>query len=677
MGNAANVRNIAILGHAGAGKTTLIERLLFAGGSIKTMGELERGTMVSDHDPQSKTLGHSVETSLTHFTHSNVHVNLIDTPGYADFIGRAISILPAVETGAFVVDLHDGVEMVMERLMEVVEHRNKCRLIVINKIDSDQGSAEELLMQIQERFGSECLPLNLPCKDSEEVIDCFFKPAYDTETAFLSVRESHDALVDQVVEVDEELMELYLEQGEELSPEQLHNPFEQALREQHLIPICFVSGRTGAGIDLLLKVMTELMPAPEEGNPPLFYNHEEEVELTHDADQHVVAHAFKIVVDPFMGRLAVMRVHQGTITPESQLYIGDGRKPFKVHHLFQLQGAERVSIDKARPGDLCAVAKVDDISFDDVLHDSHDEDNFHLKSLEFVPPMYGLAVRPAKRGDEQKLGDTLKKILAEDPSLVLEHRVNLNETVLQGVGEVHLRTVLEKMDSQFSLQVETSVPAIDYRETITKSAKGHHRHKKQSGGAGQFGEVYLEVEPLQRGQGFEFVDKVVGGAIPYQFIPAVEKGVKQVLQEGAISGFPMQDVKVTVYDGKYHAVDSKEIAFVAAGKKAFLDAISSARPIVLEPIVSISIIGPSEAMGDMTGDLSGHRGMINDTAALSRGRIQISAKLPLAEISDFLSRLNSITGGEGSFTLAFSHFDPVPDHVQKELASQYKVQEAD
>ncbi|PID44371.1 MAG: elongation factor G [Proteobacteria bacterium] len=670
-----NIRNIAFAGQAGAGKTTLIERLLFETKAIVQMGEVERGTTVCDYDTQSKSRQHSLNPTPVHFKHNNHQVNILDTPGMPDFIGRSISILPAVETVAMVVDGLNGTGILTERMLTVASQRDKCRLIVINKIDAEEVQLAEQLSALQEEFGAEVLPLNLPDESGQGVVDCYFKPDNNAATLFSSVQEAHDALVDQVVEVDEELMEIYLEQGQELNPDQLHNPFEKALRSGHLIPVCFVSAKTGAGIPELLRIITELMPTPLEGNPPLFMNNDEEVNLEPSEDGHVVAHVFKVEVDPFMGRLAMIRVHQGTITAASQLYIGDSSKSFKVSHLFQMQGKERIEIEKAVAGDICAIAKVDELEFDSVLHDSHDEDHFHLKSLELPPPMFSLAIQPTRRGDEQKLSETLKKITAEDPSLVVSHRVRLNETLLTGVGELHLQAALNQMEEQFKLVVKTSQPSIDYRETITRAAEGHYRHKKQTGGAGQFGEVYLRIRPLPRGEGFRFLDKVVGGAIPGTFIPAVEKGIRQIMEEGAIAGFEMQDIEAEVYDGKHHSVDSKEIAFVAAGRKAFLEAVKAAGPTILEPVVNVTITVPGSYMGDVSGDIATHRGIITDSRMDGQNNAVLLCQSPISEMGDYSQRLKSLASGEGTFTMEFSHFDPVPNAVQQELCKGYEVKE--
>ncbi|MGH8474227.1 MAG: elongation factor G [Methylococcales bacterium] len=671
-----DIRNIAFLGHAGSGKTELTEALLFEAGAITSRGSVERGTTVSDYDPQEKRLGHSLDSSICHLDYQGAHINLIDTPGYPDLIGRALSILPGVETAAVVINAQTGIEMVAHRAMEAAAARGDCRMIIVNKIDSPDIDLEALLATIRETFGEECLPLNLPANGGQTVVDCFFS-VQDQPTDFLSVGKAHTEIIDQVVEVDEKLMEIYLEQGEELEPAQLHDSFEAALREGHLIPVCFVSARTGAGLAQLLSVFKNLMPNPLEGNPPPFLkgegNQAQPVEVVPDSERHLVAHVFKVNVDPFVGKIGIFRIYQGTVTNNSQIYIGDRRKPFKAAHVLKIQGKNHVETGKGIPGDICAVAKVDEIHLDAVLHDSHDEDYFHLIALKQNPPMMGLALEPVRRGDEQKLSEALHKLSAEDPSLVVEHNPAMNETVIRGMGELHLRVLLERMQEVYHIEVNTHAPSIAYLETIQAPAEGHHRHKKQSGGAGQFGEVFLRVAPLERGAGFEFVNAVVGGAIPFQFIPAVEKGVRQIIESGAIAGFPMQDIRVTVYDGKYHSVDSKEVAFVAAGKKAFLDAIGKAKPIVLEPIVHIQIETPLANVGDVTGDISSKGGRVNGTEAGANGRAQISGQVRLSTLDNYQPTLKSMTGGQGTYTIQFSHYEPVPGSVQKELTSAFQI----
>lgn len=672
-----SIRNIALVGHGAVGKTTLVESILHHAGKLPTPGTVEKGNTVCDFDPQEKAHQHSLDAALTHFDYHGVHVNLIDTPGFPDFIGQALAVLPAVETVAVVINAQTGIEAMTQRMLERAAERQQCRMIIVNKIDTENSDLPGLLSQIQDSFGKECLPINLPAQQATGVVDCFFNPAGESD--FSSVASAHSALIDQVVEMDEDLMALYLEQGEDLQPEQLHAPFEKALREGHLIPICFVSARTGAGVKELLDIFTKLLPNPLEGNPePLLQGEGETAKglsAKPDPKQHTVAHVFKVVIDPFIGKLGMFRIHQGTVTKDSQLLIGDGRKPFKVSHLFHIHGKEHPEVAVGIPGDICAVAKVDDIHRNVVLHDSHDEDDLHLRPLRFPTPLFGLAIRAATRGDEQKLSDTVAKLLEEDPCLALEHNAHTKETVLRGLSDLHLRLTLEKMQQRYNLQVETKPPKIAYKETISQNAEGHHRHKKQTGGAGQFGEVFMRIEPLPRDAGFEFVSAVVGGTIPTSFLPAVEKGVREALQEGAVAGYPMQDVRAIAYDGKYHPVDSKEIAFITAGREAFLDAVSKAKAIVLEPIVNLEVRAPSDCVGTITGDLSSRRGRIAGTDAGPRGLSIINAQVPLAELEGYESQLKSMTAGLGSYNVELSHYDPVPSDIQQKLHTAYKKQQ--
>ena len=549
------IRNVALVGHGATGKTTLIEALLHAGGVVPTPGDVSKGTTVCDADPQEKSHQQSLYSSIVSIDREGSHINLVDTPGYPDFLGRSLSVLPAVETAAIIIDARTGVDISARRMFDVAGKRKLCRMLVVNKIDSGDIDFGALMNEIREAFGSECLPVNLPADGGKRVVDCFLAPQEAT-TDFSSVGESHEQIIDQVVELDEGLMELYLEQGEQLAPDRLHDAFEQALREGHLVPVCFVSASAGTGVEALLRVIRRLMPNPLEGNPPPFLKGEGKqavpFETRPDPSLPVVAHVFKVSVDTFTGRIGVFRVHQGTVTRDSQLFIGDGRKAFKVGHLYRVHGKDTVEIERGIPGDICAVTKVDDIHYDAVLHDSHETDHIHMRPIEVPAPMYGLAIETANHGDEQKLSDALHKLTAEDVCFQVEHNAALNETVIRGLGDLHLRMTLERMRDRYNVEVTTRPPRIAYLETIRASAEGHYRHKKQTGGAGQFGEVYLRVEPLERGEGFEFVDAVVGGAIPHQLIPAVEKGVRQVLEAGAIAGYSLCDVRVTVYDGKYH-----------------------------------------------------------------------------------------------------------------------------
>ena len=673
-----NIRTLALVGPAAAGKTTLAEALLQHTGAIGAAGSVERGSTVSDHDALEIKAGHSLQSSVMHLDHDGCRIHLIDTPGAPDFIGQSLPALEAVETAAIVINAAAGIEPMAQRMMAYAAERGLDRLIIVNRIDAQDVDLSALLADIQAVFGKECLPLNLPDAGATQVVDCFYNR--EGHCDFGAVADAHRALVEQVVEVDGDFVDRYLNDGD-IDASELHAPLEQALREGHLIPVCFVSARTGAGVPELLDVIARLLPNPTEGNPPDFLNGEgADATLMHakpDPAAHVLAHVFKVSIDPYVGKQGFVRVHQGSITPGTQLYVGDGRKPFKVGHVYLQQGKNHVEVPSAGPGDICAVAKIDELHFDAVLHDAAEDDHIHLKPLPFPVPVHGVAISPKRRGDEQRMWDIVGKLVAEDPCLKLEHLAQTNETVVYGLGELHLRMLLERLREVHKFEVDTRPPRIAYRETITQNAAAQYRHKKQSGGAGQFGEVHLRIEPLPRGAGFEFVDQVKGGTIPGQFMPAVEKGVREALAEGVIAGYPVHDVRVIVHDGKHHAVDSKEIAFVTAGKRAFQAAIRQAKPVVLEPIAQVQIAAPESAMGAITGDLSARRGMVSGTDSGQLGQLTVNGQAPMAELADYQTRLNAMTAGQGRYSLALSHYEVVPPGVQQQLMGQHKVQDED
>ncbi|GAB2890153.1 elongation factor G [Uliginosibacterium flavum] len=677
---ADNLRTLAMFGHAGSGKTTLIENLLALAGAIPVAGSVEKGTTVCDYDPLEKEHQHTAKLAAAYLDQGDVRVQLLDTPGFPDFAGQAMAALDAVETAAILFNPQNGIEISASRAMLWAQTRKLCRIVVVNRIDVDRLNLPELLESLQSAFGRECLPINLPAEGGKKVVDCFFNFTAGP-TDFGSVEDAHRAIVEQIVEVDEALTERYLS-GEEIAPDLLHDAFEQALREGHLIPVLFTSARSGAGLRELLDFIVRLAPSPLEGNPPLFEKwlggqaeSAEPLNVSHLPDEHVIAHVFKLEVDAYLGKIATLRILQGTITPDSMLYVGDARKPCRVAHLFSVQGKQLTAINSAGPGEICAITKLEDVVFDAVLHDAQEDAQIHFRPLPIPHAVYGLAVRVKRRGEEQKLAEVLHRLAIEDPGLYVESDPTTHEVVIRGQGEMHLGRVLERMSAQYKLEVDSHAPTIPYRETITHTAEGHCRHKKQSGGAGQFGEVFLRVAPLARGEGFRFKNEIKGGSIPGVFIPAVEKGVREVLVSGAIAGFPVQDVEVTVYDGKTHPVDGKEIAFVTAGRKAFLDAMKSARPVVLEPLVDLEISVPDSAYGDVSGEVSVRRGQVTTTGNTRAGMIVINARAPLSELADFQSRLKSITGGQGSYTLQLSEYEAAPLNVQQQLMAAFKPQD--
>lgn len=679
----ADIRNVLLSGSGFSGKTTLAERLLFLAGAIKRCGSVDEGNTVSDYTDEERHHKHSLQAAFLHFDWEGHDVHLIDTPGLGDFLGHSISCFPAVETVAIVIDAAKGIQSVTRRLMQVAADRRIPRMIIINKIDDTQADLEALVTQIRETFGQICLPINLPVPGRAKVINVFEHDGHDAAgdaTEFSSVHEAHQRIVEQVIEVDDELTEQYLEKGEGFDPVKLHAAFEKALEEAHLVPICFCSAKTGAGCDDLLHVFASLCPSPVEVNPPEFMKRDTPEGEDHewhakpDPAAPVLAHVFKVATDPFVGKLGVFRVHQGTIKAKADLLIDDHKKPLRIAHIFKLQGKEHVEVHELGPGEIGAIAKVDEIRFNGVLHDSHELDSVHLAPLPLPKPMFGLAIELKNHADETKFSSATHKLTAEDPCLVIDRIAATNQTVMRGLGELHLRIVLEKLKHQYNIEVNTSTPKVAYKETITTRAEGHHRHKKQTGGAGQFGEVYLRIEPLPSDHpaGFEFASEVVGGTVPRQFWPAVEKGVRQVIQEGAIAGYPMQGIRVALYDGKYHDVDSKEIAFITAGKRAFIDAVQKARPKLLEPYVTVEITAPSKYMGDIAGHLSTKRGRVQDTLVLPGDQCLVKAIAPMGDLQNYANELKSMTGGAGSFSMDYSHDEHTPPQIQAAVVAAFK-----
>jgi len=678
--NPSTIRNILFAGHAGAGKTLLAERLLNEAGATTRMGSIEDGNTVCDWSDDAKKHGHSLASSLAHYERHENLVTLIDSPGLSDFFGQAIAALPAAGMVGVVIDAVKGIETNTRRIMATAQQRNIPRMLIVNKIDDAQADLEALVEKLRETFGNVCVPVNLPNANRDGIIDVLGENT-SGDPLFSDVEAAHTRIVEQVVEVQDELMTKYLEVGAtSLDRSAVHDAFEQALREAHLVPICFVSAKTGAGAQAMLDLIESQCPSPLETNPRTFEKLDDDGALVEafqpvsDASKPLLAHLFKVSSDPFVGKLGIMKIHQGTLKLKDEIYFGDGRKPVRVNTLFRLQGKDHVDVAEAGPGDIVAVSKIDDISFNVVLH-AHANEHLRLKPLPLPKPMFGLAVELVNHKDESKFGPAIAKLQAEDPCFVMDRVAATKETVLRGLGEMHLRIILERMKDQYGIEIQTHQPKIAYKETVTANAEGHHRHKKQSGGSGEFGEVYLRVEPLgeeavQSGETFEFVNATVGGSIPRQFMPAIEKGVRQALTEGAIAGYPIEGVKVEVYDGKYHAVDSKEVAFIKAGKRAFIEACRNAKPALLEPFVEVEVTAPSEYMGDITGDLSTKRGRVQDSLVDGES-CTVRAVAPLGMLQNYANELKSMTHGAGSYVMDYSHDERTPPNVQAEVIAAY------
>jgi elongation factor G len=670
-----DIRNVVLLGHGGAGKTTLAEAILHAAKVTGRLGSVDDGTSHFDYTDIEKERQHSVDPAAGFFEHRGKTIDLIDTPGYPDFIGGAICALAGADTAVMVISATAGIEVNTRRLLKVATEAGMPVAVVISKIDGENVDLERLLGEVQQTFGAACRPMNLPAGGGRSVVDCFTNDLGDTDIG--DAADAHTQLVENVIESDEALMEAYLG-GEEVPAEKLAAAFAKAMVERTVIPIFFTAGKAEVGVAELMDAVADYFPSPcDRAGAPVRGGEGAEAEdlaVAAEPDAPFVAQAFKITSDPFVGKLAWVRVLQGTATPETSYHLRDEKRPAKIGHLFKVQGKETQEVKEAVCGEIIALAKVEEISAGDVLH--ADAGPMFRRLPAFPTPMYSLAVMPKSRGDEQKISGALQKLAEEDPTFRAERDAQTNETVISGIGDLHLRIMLTKMKQRFDLDVETKPPKIPYRETVTAAADGHHRHKKQTGGAGQFGEVFLRVEPLERGAGFEFVSELFGESIPRQFLPAIEKGVRDVMQSGALAGYPMQDIRVSITDGKHHPVDSKEVAFRTAGKWAFMDGIEKAKPVILEPIVNMEVTVPASHMGDIASDLSGRRGRILGQEMMPGNICTIQAQAPLAEVMQYNSQLRSVTGGQGSYTMEFSHYEPVPGNVQQQIiAAAQKAKE--
>jgi elongation factor G len=676
--SSGSIRNIALVGHSGSGKTTLVEQLLAAAGTIGKPGRVEDGSTVCDFEAEEKSHGHSLYPAIATVRHGGLVVHLIDTPGFPDFLGQTLSVLPASETVAVVVGADKGIQTTTRRILAVAGQRRLPRMVVVNRIDDHLGECEELLDRLRETFGSELLPINLPTPDGSGVADLWSSER--GESAFSSVAEAHQRLVDQVVEVDDELMSQYLESGS-VSPESLRAAFQKALRTGHLVPVCFCSAKTGAGVEALLEIFEQLCPSPLEGNPRPFVlttpEGESPYEPRPDPAGKLVGHVFKVTTDPFVGKLCLVRIHQGTLKAGDSVLVNDGTKPVRIAHIHEVHGREHPEIARAVPGDIVCITKVEDLHFNDVIHGGTDLGGLRFRAIEMPRPMYGLALAAKSRSDEAKVSTGLAKLCEEDPTFEVERVAATHQLVARAMGELHMRVALERLRNRFKLDLDTEPPKVAYKESVSSRAEGHHRHKKQTGGAGQFGEVSLRVEPILGDDGlpdhrrFEFVDATVGGAVPRQFMPAIEKGIRQVLAEGAIAGYPLGGVRVEVFDGKHHPVDSKEVAFVTAGRRAFIDAVMKAKPQLLEPIVAVEVTAPSASMGDLTADFSGRRGQVLDTQMLPGDLCMIRAEVPLSEMGTYSNTLKSMTAGQGSFVMDYSHDAAAPPNLQSAVVASF------
>jgi elongation factor G len=665
-------RNIVLLGHGSAGKTTLAEAILHKTGKTNRLGTIEEKNTVADFDEEEKERGHSIHSALLYTTHNGKTINLIDTPGYPDFLGAALTSIPATDCCAIVISASAGIEINTRKLFKAATDANKPRIIIINKIDTENADLPELLKNIQQTFGSQCRCANLPTEDKSAVIDCIKKTSGDSPV--MDVASAHTELIESAIEADDALMEAYLG-GEQIQEEKIASVFVKALIEGTIVPILFANARKEIGITELLNFITDYVPSPAQCRPAKLVAGENQTEIKPDPAGPLAGLVFRIGLDPRTNmKYTSMRIFSGTLKSDTAMFRSTDRKAIRPGHVLKTQGAEISEVDAGAAGDIVTLAKIEELQIGDLIHDGKVTGKFEMPKL--PSPMFSLALEPASKGDEQKLGSAMEKLTEEDVCFKVSRDRQTRELIISGLGDLHLRVMLSKMSKRFKLAVNTKPPKIPYRETITTKADGHYRHKKQTGGAGQFGEVYLRVEPAPRGseKPLQCTWDIFGGSIPGQYEAPVVKGIQEVMDNGIVAGFPIQDVKVSIYDGKHHPVDSKEVAFRAAGKGAFIDAVQKAKPCLLEPIVNIEITIPAEYVGDIAGDLSGKRGRVQGQDMLAGNMMVIKAQVPLVEISNYDSQLKSVTGGQGSYSMTLSHYEVVPPNVQQMVIAQYAKQ---
>ncbi len=668
------IRNVALVGHVQGGKTQVAEAMLHKAGLTTRLGSSDEGNTVSDFEPEEKERQGSIFTSLLNLEWKDKHFNLLDTPGYGDFLGQALWAMAAADTAVVVMSAAVGVDIHTRRLFRAAGDYGLARLVVINKADAENVDLAAVVGQVQEALGSACKVLTVPVGQSADfsgVVDAF---ANESGEALMDVASAHGEVVESIIEADDQLMERYLGE-EEISAEELAGAFTKALNEGTLVPILFASARNELGVEELMDVLASFAPSPSEARPRTARKgsgeEAEEVTLQADPSGPFCAQVFKVVSDPYVGKVSYLRVFSGRLEADGSARIGDDRRDTRFPQLVRAQGKDTEPVEAAVAGDIVGVAKIADLEIGSTV--SAGSDPLLVPPIELPVPMFSLALQPKSRGDEQKLSEALAKLTEEDPTLETSRDRQTNELVLSGYGDIHLQSSLARLKRRYQVEVDTKPPKIPYRETITGKAEGHYRHKKQTGGAGQFGEVFLRVEPMERDSGYEFVDEIFGGAIPKPFLPAVEKGVVEAMEEGVIAGYPFQDARVIVYDGKHHPVDSKEIAFKIAGRNAFRDAVEKAKPVILEPYVNMAITVPDQFLGDITGDLNSRRGRIQGMEAGAGGAQTIHAQVPLAEVAQYNTQLRSITGGQGAYTMEFTHYEPVPGNVQQQIVEASKA----
>ena len=668
------LRNVALLSHSGAGKTVLAEAMLFATGATTRQGTIEEGTTASDFEPEEQRREASVQTAIVPSMWRDHKINVLDTPGYADFRGDVVAATRVADSAVIVVAAPSGVEVGTTQMWRMAEERGLPRVIFVNKLDRENTDFGRVLDSLSETFGRACVAVQVVVgaeADFSGVFNLLDPDAAVPDGLESEVDEARERLVEAVAETDDDLATKYLE-GEELTSEEIVSGLKQGIASGEIVPVMAGAASSGIGATELMDAIVDLLPSPAESTATATADGDE-VELEGGPDAPLAALVFKTAADPFVGKLSYFRVYNGTFNSDSQIANATRGESERTGQLFVMTGKEQQPVSDLAPGDLGAVPKLASVLTGDTLTDRGNE--LTLAGLEFGTPVYRRAVYPKTKADLDKLTAALARITEEDPSLQLTRDAGTNEMLLGGLGDVHVDVAVDKMKRKFGVEVQLETPRVAYRETISVPTKVEYRHKKQSGGHGQFGHVWLEIQPMDRGSGFEFEQKIVGGSVPREYIPSVEKGCRQAIEDGVLAGYPVVDLKATLVDGKYHPVDSSGVSFEIAGSHALSDGIRQANPTLLEPVMLARITVPESDTGDIMGDLNGKRARILGMVPNGDGTTTVEAEVPQVEMLRYATDLRSQTQGRGTFTIDFHHYDEVPRHLVEQVVEQTQQQE--
>jgi len=673
---AKDIRNVIILGHSGCGKTLLTEAMLFNTGAIPKMGSIADGTTVSDYNEDEKEKKHSASTSLMSATYSSRKINILDTPGYTDFVGEMIGGLKVADACIVVVNATGGIEIGTERSYRMAMEKGVPCIFFINMLDKEHADYDKCFEEIKKKFRKHCVAVDVPVgKESalKDVVNIVSRKGLDTlsDSDKAHAKRLSDELAEAVAETDDALLEKYLDKGE-LSVEELEKAFKKAVIDGEVTPILCGSAIKNIGIKELLEMIVDYLPSPAdrpeaEATKP---DTSDKITVSMKSDAPFSGIVFKTLSDPYLGQISMFKVLSGKLQANTSFYnVSKGVKE-KIGPIFSLLGKTQLPMDSAKAGDIGCVAKLKDTVTGDSISD--DKNPVKFEEINFPEPAISFSLKPKTRADEDKISTAIHKISAEDPTFKVTREEQTKEMIVSGMGDMHINVMINRMKVRYGVQVDLGTPKVAYKETITGKGDAQYRHKKQTGGAGQFAEVWLRVEPLPRGSGFEFVDDVVGGAIPRPFVVSCEKGIKAALESGVLAGFPVVDVRAVVYDGKTHPVDSKDIAFQTAARHGFKEAVQKAKPAILEPIMDVDIVVPDEFMGDIAGSLNSRRGRVMGMEP-GDGSQTIKAKVPLEEMYKYVNELKSITGGRGTYSMTFSHYEMVPSNIAQAIIDKAKL----